>query len=47
MQKSIVFCAILTILFFAITPGAQSADQTPELVILYTGDTIGHVEPYG
>lgn len=47
MQTSIAFCTILTLLFFAITPGAQSANQTPDLVILYTGDTIGHVEPCG
>ena len=47
MQKSIVFCAILTLLLFSFTPGAQSADPTSDLVILYTGDTIGHVEPCG
>jgi hypothetical protein len=47
MQKSIVFFAVLTLLLFSFTPGAQSANPASDLVILYTGDTIGRVEPCG
>ena len=47
MHRVITFWAVWALLFFAFTPGAHSADSVPELVILYTGDTIGHVEPCG
>jgi hypothetical protein len=45
MKKIITFCTLLALLSFS-SP-ALAANPDPDLVILYTGDTIGHVEPRG
>jgi len=41
----VIITAFLLFVFTAAT--VWSANSTPDLVILYTGDTIGHVEPCG